>query len=265
MSNYENPNFISVGSLAETIVSKERAQSYDLVGKSITLCSDSQSLIDMSFEDENKIIYARQGENTSKSMGNVYLIRQDLYFVDFVNSNDQKESHSMIIDFAEGIATHVIGKLPEKDTYSLSLFERAEKRMCLSPIDLTWEHLAIGSSFADDTKKHESTLDLVGKRYLWHYSADETYEHNYLSENFYTWFCHSGSEKGLCDTDRCFYFKIREGVYYFIWIEKIIPTLGMVIEDTEQLLTWGKLYGYQGYDEGNIVNCPIAAKGEKIK
>lgn len=264
MEKFDNPDFISVGSLAETIGSSKREQTDLLAGKTYKMYDAKGMAFELEVYAGQKISYKRKEEKAFSCTANIYLIAEDIYFIDFVNAENEKESHSLILDLEKNIATHVIGILPEQEEYSYSLFERAEKKLCLSPVKLTWEHMSVNTPFLADTEVHERTTELVGQRFLWHYTEDETYEHNYLSENFYTWFCHSGSEKGLCDTDRCFYFKIREGLYYFIWIEKIIPTLGMVVEDSVNMRTWGKLYGYQGYGQGTIVNCPIAAEGEKI-
>lgn len=264
MAQFENPDFISVGSLAKTIGSAKREQSDELEGKTYQLYSDNQSVVEIRFS-AGRMLHWKQQETEFEVVANIYPIAKAVYFIDFVNPDQVLESHSFILDLELQIATHVIGTLPGKEEYSLSLFERAEKNMCLSPIHLEWEHLSIGSPFSEETGVHENTTDLVGHRYLWHYTDTEAYEHQYLSDQFYTWYCHSGSEKGLCDTDRCFYFKIRPGIYYFVWIEKIIPTLGMVVEDMNRMKTWGKLYGYAGYEEGTIVNCQMAAEGERLE
>lgn len=74
-----------------------------------------------------------------------------------------------------------------------------------------------------------------------------SFEHIYLNEKLYTWHCMAGIEKGLADTDRCHYYKIAgsgtgsdAGLYLFIWREKIIPTLGMVLVDFSRMKTTGK-------------------------
>ncbi len=56
----------------------------------------------------------------------------------------------------------------------------------------------------------------------------DVYEHIYLNENLYNWHCISGSEKGLSETDECFYYKIDSNLYLFVWIEIVIPALGIV-------------------------------------
>ena len=70
---------------------------------------------------------------------------------------------------------------------------------------------------------------LVGKRVQYVYSQTEAYEHIYLNENLYTWQCLRGSEAGLADTDRCHYRRIADELYLFVWREKVVPTLGVVL------------------------------------
>ena len=76
------------------------------------------------------------------------------------------------------------------------------------------------------------------------YSPTERYEHIYLNEEFYTWHCLLGSEKGLADTDRCHYLKLGDDLYLFVWREKIVPTLGAVVVDFQAMRTMGKIFGH---------------------
>ncbi len=43
-------------------------------------------------------------------------------------------------------------------------------------------------------------------------------------------------------------------LYLFIWREKIVPTLGVVLVDLERLKTTGQILGYRGFDFG-AVSC----------
>ncbi|MFZ7125520.1 MAG: MoaF C-terminal domain-containing protein [Desulfobacterales bacterium] len=91
------------------------------------------------------------------------------------------------------------------------------------------------------------------------YSDTETYEHIYLNEHLYTWHCLAGIEKGLADTDRCHAYRIGEGLYLFVWREKVVPTLGVVMIDLQRMKTTGKILGYEDGDFGTIVNAPVGA------
>ncbi len=91
------------------------------------------------------------------------------------------------------------------------------------------------------------------------YSPTERYEHIYLNDNFYAWQCLDGVEKGLADVDRCHYVQVAEDLYLFVWREKIIPTLGVILIDLQQMRTDGKIMGYQGSDFGALSNFPVGA------
>jgi hypothetical protein len=86
-----------------------------------------------------------------------------------------------------------------------------------------------------------------------------------LNENTYTWQCISGNEKGLADTDRCFFYKLGEKFYLFVWIEKIVPTVGVVLEDLEVMRSYGKIFGHEGYDmNGRITNFAVGSYGKLL-
>jgi hypothetical protein len=118
---------------------------------------------------------------------------------------------------------------------------------------------SIGMPLRSDVHPHNPTHELIGKRVKYVYSHTESYEHIYLNPNLYTWHCLEGIEKGLADTDRCHYFKIAEALYLFVWREKIVPTLGVVMVDLNAMKTTGKLFGFEGDDFSRLTNVPIGA------
>ncbi len=69
-------------------------------------------------------------------------------------------------------------------------------------------------------------------------------------------------EKGLADVDRCHYVQVAEDLYLFVWREKIIPTLGVILIDLQQMRTDGKIMGYQGSDFGALSNFPVGASAK---
>ncbi|MFY4846670.1 MoaF C-terminal domain-containing protein [Klebsiella pneumoniae] len=108
------------------------------------------------------------------------------------------------------------------------------------------------------------TTALVGMRNQYTYSPTERYEHIYLNDNFYAWQCLDGVEKGLADVDRCHYVQVAEDLYLFVWREKIIPTLGVILIDLQQMRTDGKIMGYQGSDFGALSNFPVGASAKLL-
>jgi hypothetical protein len=188
--------------------------------------------------------------------------REEIYFIDFITADGDSKSVSIVLDMARGCATVVTGILPTAEEVMIPLIVRAEKRMPLTSVQAIFEHAAIDRPFSDATPCHERSGDLVGERIQWVYSSKNAYEHVYLAENTYSWHCIAGNEKGLADTDRCFCRKITEGLYLFVWVEKIIPTVGVVLEDLDAMRSCGKIFGRVGYDmTGGVTNFPVGAYG----
>ena len=121
---------------------------------------------------------------------------------------------------------------------------------CQSFIDGPW---------ADGAHPHVPTDALVGKRVQYVYSQTEAYEHIYLNENLYTWQCLRGSEAGLADTDRCHYRRIADELYLFVWREKVVPTLGVVLVDWAAKRSNGRIFGYEGSDFEALSTTPISS------
>ena len=63
----------------------------------------------------------------------------------------------------------------------------------------------------------------------------------------------------MADTDLCHYFKIAENLYWFVWREKLVPTLGVVIVNLEEMKTTGKIFGYESDDFNKRINFPVGA------
>jgi hypothetical protein len=188
--------------------------------------------------------------------------RNEIYFVDFIVSFGDSRSVSIILDMQQRCATIVTGIMPTAQEVMIPLIVRAEKAMPLTSVQAIFEHAAIDAPFREATPRHEKTMDLVGERVQWVYSSKDAYEHIYLNENTYSWHCISGNEKGLADTDRCFFYKLGRKLYLFVWIEKIIPTVGVVVEDLEMMRSYGKIFGHEGYDmTGRITNFIVGSYG----
>jgi hypothetical protein len=176
--------------------------------------------------------------------------REGIYFVDYLAGEAPPTAVSLLLDLGEGIATSLVARLPQTPDVGESLLARATRGEELTAVSVHFASAAVGTAFAGgSTLQHLPTMDLVGRRVEYTYSATERYEHIYLNEHFYTWHCLLGSEKGLADTDRCHYFKLADDLYLFVWREKIVPTLGAVVVDFQAMRTMGKIFGH-GQDGG---------------
>lgn len=196
-------------------------------------------------------------------------IRTEIYFLDFlipghVLAQGRSISLTAILNTQQATAFIIWGVLPLYSEYSLSTFYRASQNMPISAVKLEFYPAALNQQWHDGLLKIQATDQLIGRKFKFRYSEQDLYQHSYLNEKFYTWQCLKGIEAGLCETDRCYYFAVADELYLLVWIEKIIPTLGIVIEDLNNLRSHGKICGYAGYDAGQISNFIVGAFAEEV-
>ncbi len=257
--------YISVGELSVGLSEHTLSTTARLAGKQVELYYESGKRSKMTFLDAETLKWetvdqAREEEFICSY--NAIMPRDDIYLVDFIASYGDSRSISVILDIHERFATVVSGIMPTAEEVMVPLIVRAEDAAPLTSVQATFEHTAVDLPFTETTPRHEKTMDLVGERFQWVYSSKDAYEHIYLNENTYTWHCISGNEKGLADTDRCFFYKLAEKLYLFVWTEKIVPTVGVVIEDLEIMRSYGKIFGREGYDmAGRATNFMVGSYG----
>lgn len=257
--------YISVGELSAGFSENILPPTDALVSRRIELYYDSGKKATLTFVDIETLKWETEDRDRTDKFVCSYtavMPRNEIYFVDFIVSFGDSKSVSIILDMQQRIATVVTGMMPTAQEVMIPLIVRAEKGMLLTSVQAIFEHATVDAPFRKDTPRHEKTTDLVGERVQWVYSSKDAYEHIYLNENTYTWHCISGNEKGLADTDRCFFYKLGKKLYLFVWIEKIIPTVGVVVEDLERMRSYGKIFGHEGYDmTGRITNFTVGSYG----
>ncbi len=260
--------YITVGELSVGFSENILKPTDDLVGRPITLHYQFGKKAQIICVDREVLKWETEDQGRKEETICTYreiMPRKNIYFVDFIVSYGNSKSLSVILDLERSIATVVTGIMPTAEEVKIPLIVRAKKRMPLTSVQAVFEHAAINGPFTTATPRHEKTADLVGERFQWVYSTKDAYEHIYLSEQTYTWHCIAGNEKGLADTDRCFFYKLAENLYLFDWIEKIVPTVGVVLEDLEAMRSYGKIFGHEGYDmNGRITNFPVGSYGKRL-
>ena len=184
--------------------------------------------------------------------------------MDFIKQGEASTTVSLVLDFNQMSFTAVIGKLPTEADTRIDMFARVEKGLELTPVTADIQFGTLDRDYVADNRLHHVPRELIGRRVMYTYSLTERYEHVYLNDNFYAWQCLDGVEKGLADVDRCHYVKIAENLFLFVWREKIIPTLGVVMVDLNRLKTDGKIVGYKGNDFGTLSNFPVGAKATPL-
>nr|WP_057928883.1 molybdenum cofactor biosynthesis F family protein [Burkholderia ambifaria] len=261
----QDPVFIQVGALADGFAPDANilAPVNALVGRSLALGDASGAWRVYTF-DAGALQWRDAATDASgRAPCRVTRLRDDLYFVDYIDPAARATSVSLVIDVGSGVWTSVAGTLPTEADTRVDAFTRVARGLPLTGVDAVFRHGTLGGH-TQPGPLHGPTRELIGKRTMYRYSPTECYEHIYLNENFYAWQCLQGVEGGLADVDRCHYFRIAEQLYLFVWREKVVPTLGVVLIDLAQRKTDGKIFGYQGGDFGTLSNFPIGAHAQVL-
>jgi len=256
-------DWIQVGELAKGITENILPPSDGLAGRTFRLNLEDGSRWELIFRDAGTLEWnINKGADRGEQGRAGYVAtcpREQIFFVDYIHPRAAATAVSLVMDLNRNIATALIGQLPGEATARQDLFSRIEGNTELTAVDAKFLSAAVDGGYTDQTPRHMPTTELVGKRVQYVYSRTEAYEHIYLNENLYTWHCLAGVEQGLADTDRCHHYKIADQLYLFVWREKLVPTMGVVIIDMQQKKTTGKLFGYETNDFGKLTNAPVGA------
>lgn len=264
------PVFIQVGALAEGFAPDSHILPPvdDLAGRTLQLEFPDGSVETLTFASAGVVRTVHDQFECR-----VTSVRDGIYFVDYIGGGDgsRPAATSYVLDVKQGLCTSVAGTLPNESEARTDAFTRVERGMELTGVQARFRHGRIvsqgvrtGADAGTQAALHHPTRELIGMRNLYTYSATEQYEHVYLNENFYAWQCLSGVEAGLADVDRCHYIAIAKDLYLFVWREKIIPTLGVVMIDLEREKTDGKIFGYQGNQFDTLSNFPVGALAQVL-
>ncbi len=210
------------------------------------------------------VAHARDGSSmsldfTGATHRRVTELRPDIFFIDGLDKANPRHSQTIVLDLPTQAATCVRCILPTEAEMHRSLPERSGAGLELTPVTVTIDHLTVDRPHVEPAP-HRETADLIGKRVRYDYGPSDAYEHIYLNQRFFTWHCLAGSEAGLADTDRCHHYRIADSLYLFVWREKIVPTLGVVMIDLERRKSTGKLLGYEGRGVDTVTNLAVGAR-----
>ncbi len=269
----ESARWISVGKLAEAFAPDNYTPppTGDLAGSTHGLHFEDGRALEYRFLSDSKVAWSAPAGDSGRADGDkgeagyfALKVRDGLYFVDFIARQDPPTSVSLILDLEQGIATTLVAVLPSAPDVGHSLVARIAAGQELTAVSAAFSSAAVDAPFTAETPRHMATAELIGRRVEYTYSPTERYEHIYLNEDFYTWQCLMGSEKGLADTDRCHYLKLGEQLYLFVWREKIVPTLGAVVADFSAMRTMGKIFGHAQDRCGGVVDFPVGARARLL-
>jgi hypothetical protein len=266
----EATNWISVGELAQSFApdSNILTQSEDLAGKMLALHLADNSTVSYAFVSGSQLTSTTRVHDVTSESSESYLatcLRDGIYFVDYVKAGARPPlSVSLVLDLKRGVATSVTATLPIPEEAHGSILRRAQQQQELTPVNAEIVHATIDRPYDPAQPHHHPTSELIGLRLQHRYNPHEVYEHIYLNDNRYAWHCLSGIEQGLADVDRCHYHKVAQGLYLFIWREKIVPTLGAVLIDLDQMKTTGKIFGYADDTLSAVSNFQVGARSTLV-
>ncbi|HFK3869791.1 MoaF C-terminal domain-containing protein [Klebsiella pneumoniae] len=248
--------FIQVGALADGFAPHGNllATASLPAGERFTFYADGSEPQQLVIENAQTLLW-----NGKRAPWRATALRPDILFIDFLDPERDNASISAVCNLTQRNATLVYGQLPDEAAARLDAFSRVEQGLPLTAVEARFVFARL------DTQPGplpDFTTALVGMRNQYTYSPTERYEHIYLNDNFYAWQCLDGVEKGLADVDRCHYVQVAEDLYLFVWREKIIPTLGVILIDLQLMRTDGKIMGYQGSDFGALSNFPVGASAK---
>ncbi|WP_426139504.1 molybdenum cofactor biosynthesis F family protein [Pseudomonas sp. DWP3-1-2] len=255
-------DWITVGALADGFAPEAfiLPNLAELDGKTFMLYFANGWQIEHRFEAESLNWSATDGHSSGTATYRATSVRPGLYLVDFIKYEaGQVLSVSLVMDTTTSSFTAVTGRMPTQAQTQEGLYSRALAGKPLTSVDVDFLHGSLDRPWQAGQCPHAPTHELTGLRNLYRYSPSEVYEHIYLNDQFYSWQCLKGVEQGLCDTDRCHYYKIADQLYLFVWREKIIPTLGLVLIDLRQHRSDGKIFGYAGASFETLSNFPVSS------
>jgi hypothetical protein len=256
-------HFIQVGELVKGISEGTLPPADELAGSSLALHVEDGRVVRLEFATGGAVSWrVTEGPGAGERGEERCLItrpREGVFMVDYVSSTRPATSVTIVLDLQRQAATLVAGTLPTAAEAAQGAFTLATAGAELTLVRCEILRAAVDRPFTAADHPHVPTGELLGKRVQYVYSPTEKYEHIYLNEHLYTWQCLAGSEKGLADTDRCHYRRIGDELYLFVWREKVIPTLGVVVVDWRAKRSNGKLFGYESSDFVVLSNTAIAS------
>lgn len=190
----------------------------------------------------------RAGSSGSESYDAVE-VRDGIFFVSFAHL-DRQEGVVQVLDTRTGrFLVSIIG-VTDADN---NIDPRVEPHVTVGRI------LECGDGAAPD---FEESRDLIGKRVMSRYSPTQAYEHIYITSHRYAWHALEGPQRGHSDVELSLTYRIDDGLYFFTWYEKIIPTCASFLFDTQSNRSTGFFFGLSG--EGQVLASVAGAEYHEL-
>ncbi|MGR8920502.1 MAG: MoaF C-terminal domain-containing protein [Gammaproteobacteria bacterium] len=265
---HEALQWAQISAIASGLEQHRTASSSALAGLTVALAFDNGRKLELVFSDPAATVRIN---NRLEEKVDVVEVAPDLFLVGFQHQADPRRSTALTLDLANSRVLWTDGRLPTLEEAGVSLLERVAAGGLLSAVKAGFITGTITAVTDDDRPRTlpqpgrapAPSAGLVGKHIRYVYGDGGVYEHFYLNEKLFTWHCIDGPERGLADTEACECYAVREYVYLFCWREKIIPTLGLVLINTDTMRSNGFLSGIDTRT-GEVSYFPVGARGELI-
>lgn len=213
----------------------------DLAGKSFAVSLNDGGRLELAFGTAERLSWSASG---AKGHGDqpyqAFRVREGMYFVDFIDANDEMISISLWLDLHRSAVLLIGGSVADRSAQDLNLLTRVERNGRQSVATLTFRTGRIGPSQVPDFAR---TDKLFGKYLRYVYSETHIYDHYYLNPKYYFWYCWRGPDAAIGECDEADYFELAEDVYLICWREKFLPLLAVTIEDFRSMRSIGKVFG----------------------
>ena len=171
-------------------------------------------------------------------------------------------SVTVVLDLARAAATTVVGTLPTAEQAARGAFglATAGEELTLGGRRLR----ALRHRPARSTPRRTRTCPrngLVGKRVEYVYSRHREVRAHLPQREPVHVAVPGGEREGASPTPTAATTADRAtSLYLFVWREKVVPTLGVVLVDWRPKVSNGKLFGYEGSDFGALSTTPISSR-----
>ncbi len=213
----------------------------DLVGKSFAVSLNDGGRLELVFGTAELLSWNISGAGGhGQQPYQAFRVREAMYFVDFIDANDELKSISLWLDLNRKAVLLIVGSVADRSAEGLNLLTRVERTGAQSVATLTFRTGGMGPSQVPDFAR---TDKLFGKYLRYVYSETNIYDHYYVNPKYYFWYCWRGPDAGVGEFDEADYFELAEDVYLICWREKFLPLLAVTIEDFRSMRSIGKVFG----------------------
>ena len=184
-----------------------------------------------------------------------FSLGERLFLIDAMQVASPARSLTLLLDLAHLRALVVDVTFPAPQIAQSGMLARIAETGSQSAVKVRYRQGRIGEGEAPPFRR---TTALVGKHVRYTYSDTHLYDHYYLSDRYYAWFCRQGPDRNLGDFEECDYWQVGPRMYLVSWREKLLPCVGILVENHLSMTATGKICGVDAYT-GQAANTRVGA------